>query len=113
MSLISGLVDRVIRLLSHELSCLMVLDNFQHGNKLRDQRGGRSNKFLIGTTEAAHRVIPFLFFSWDDQFIELNYDKHQIVPSPLGMCAYETISVESDSLGSDLFFKACCDSYLC
>ncbi len=101
--LTSGQVDRVIRLLSQEISCLMVLDNFQCGNQLHDQCGGRSNKFLIGTTKAAHRIIPFLNFSWDDRYIELSYDKDQIVPSPLGMRSYETISFESDSLGTDLF----------
>jgi hypothetical protein len=48
------IVETVIKLLSRELSCLMVLDNFQRGNQLHDQRGGSSNKFLIRTSEAAH-----------------------------------------------------------
>jgi hypothetical protein len=29
----------------------MVWDNFQRGQELRDQRGGRSSKFLIGTVD--------------------------------------------------------------
>jgi hypothetical protein len=63
----------------------MVLDNFQRGNQLREQRGVRSSKFLIGTTEAAHRVIPFLDFRWDHFKIEMTYSKQQILPSRLGM----------------------------
>ena len=61
--LMVDIVENVIKLLSREISCLMVLDIFQRSNQLRDQRGGSSNKFLIGTSEAAHRVIPFLNFS--------------------------------------------------
>lgn len=102
-SLTTGLVDTVIRLLSKEICCLMVMDNFQRGNQLRHQRGGRSNKFLIGTTEAAHRVVPFLNFSWDCHNVDLAYNKDQIVPAPLGMRSYECISFASDSLGTDLF----------
>ncbi len=94
------LVETVIRLLSKELCCLMVMDNFQRGNQLRHQRGGRSNKFLIGTTEDAHRVIPFLNFSWDCRHV---HDKNQIVPAPLGMRSYESISFESGLLGTELF----------
>ncbi len=62
-----------------------------------------SNKFLIGTTEAAHRVVPFLNFTWDGWNVKLSYDKNQIVPSPLGMRLYESILFSSGSLGTDLF----------
>ncbi len=102
-SLTTGHVDTVIRLLLQEICCLMVLDNFQRGNQLRNQRGGCSNKFLIGTTEVAHRVVPFLNFTWDGQNVKLSYDKNQIVPSPLGMRLYKSISFSSGSLGTDLF----------
>jgi hypothetical protein len=102
-TLTTGLVDTVIRLLSKELCCLMVLDNFQRGNQLRHQRGGRSNKFLIGTTEAAHRVIPFLNLSWDCRHVHLTYDKNQIIPAPLGMRSYESILFDSGLLGTKLF----------
>ena len=53
-------VESFCSLLASRRSGLMVWDNFQRGQELRDQRGGRSSKFLIGTVEAAHRVIPFL-----------------------------------------------------
>ena len=78
---------------------VFVVTAFQTNN----QRGGRSNKFLIGTTEAAHRVIPFLNFSWDCRHVHLTYDKNQIVPAPLGMRSYESISFESGLLGTKLF----------
>jgi hypothetical protein len=107
-SLTSTVVDTVIKLLSRQLCGLMVLDNFQHGNQLRDQRGGKSNKFLIGTTEAAHRVFPFLDFCWDHRKIEMTYSKEQIVPSPLGMRLYETIDITSPSLGTNLFVNHNC-----
>jgi hypothetical protein len=81
----------------------MVMDNFQRGNHLRHQRGGQSDKFLIGTSEAAHRIIPFLNFSWDSRSVDLTYDKTQIVPAPVGMRSYETISFESVLLGTELF----------
>ncbi len=81
----------------------MVLDNFQRGNQLWDQRGGKSSKFLIGTTEAAHRVFPFLDFCWDHRKIEMTYGKEQILPSPLGMQLYDTIDITLPSLGKNLF----------
>jgi hypothetical protein len=105
MSLMVDIIETVIKLLSREISCLMVLDNFQCSNQLRDQRGGSSNKFLIGTSEAAHRVIPFLNFSWDDRKIELSYTGDQIVPSPLGMRSYEVILISSPSFGTDIFLN--------
>ena len=49
-SLTVNIVENVIKLLSREISCLMVLDNFQRSNQLCNQRGGSSNKFLIGTS---------------------------------------------------------------
>ncbi len=55
----------------------MVLENFQWGNQLREQHGGRLSKFLIGTTEVAHRVNSFLNFTWDDEKIELTYCRDQ------------------------------------
>jgi len=82
----------------------MALDNFQWGQQLREQRGGKSSKFLIGTTEAAHRVFPFFNFEWDHaQRIDMSFTKKQIIPLPLGMRSYEAIDFSSPSLGTDLF----------
>ncbi len=67
----------VICLLSREICKLMVLDNFQCGNWLREQCRGRSSKVLIGTTEAAHHVSPFLNFTWDHQ--KLNWLSNSII----------------------------------
>ena len=53
-SLTLRLVETMIALLSQQLCGLMVLDNFQWGQQLREQRGGKSSKFLSGTTEMAH-----------------------------------------------------------
>ena len=100
-----NIVETVTKLLSREISCLMVLDNFQCSNQLRDQRGGSSNKFLIGTSEAAHQVIPFLNFLWDDRKIELSYTCDQIVLSPLGMRSYKVISISSPTFGIDIFLN--------
>jgi hypothetical protein len=47
----------------------MVWDNFQRGQELCDQRGGCSSKFLIGTIEAAHRIVLFLDVQWNDRNI--------------------------------------------
>jgi hypothetical protein len=58
-------VDRVrsfCSLLASRCSGLMVWDNFQQGQELREQRGEWSIIFLIGTVEAAHRVVLFLNF---------------------------------------------------
>ncbi len=57
------------RLLASNGTRIMVWDNFQRGQELRDQRGDRSSKFLIGTVEAVHPVIPFHTFQWDDRNI--------------------------------------------
>jgi hypothetical protein len=78
-------------LLASSRSGLMVWDNFQRGQELREQRGGCSSKFLIRTVEAAHRVLPFLNRfgfpnrKWDDRNMMMMYDMEQSRPSPLGM----------------------------
>ena len=43
--------------------CSQFLDNFQWGNQPCKQRRGRSSTFLIGSTDAAHHVNPFLNFT--------------------------------------------------
>ena len=91
LSLSSRFVETFTRLLSREICALMVLDNFQQGNQLRAQRGGRSGKFLIGTMEAAHREKSFLNLTRDYMRVEIRYCQHQVIPSPLGMRLYETI----------------------
>ena len=101
--LTTELVETVMLLLLKELCCLTVMDNLQRGNQLCHEHGGRSNKFLIGTSEAAHRVILFLNFSWDSRYVDSTYGKTQIVPTPVGMRTYETISFESVLLGTELF----------
>jgi hypothetical protein len=83
----------------------MVWDNFQSGQELRDQRDGRLSKFLIGTVEVAHHVIPFLNFQWDNRNITMQYDRHQSRPSPLGMRAYEFLNVSLETLGTNLFLN--------
>jgi hypothetical protein len=102
-SLTLAIVETVIRLLSSQVYGLMGLDNFQHGNQLSDQRGGRSSKFLIGTTKAAHCVFLFLDFQWDQCKTEMMYCQQQIIPSPLGMQSYETNNMTLPSLRTNLF----------
>ena len=53
-------VESFRSLLASCQSGLMVWDNFQRGQELREHRGGCSSKFLIGTVEAVHRVVPIL-----------------------------------------------------
>ena len=72
-------------LLASRRSGLMVWDNFQRGQELRDQRRGRSSKFLIGTIKAAHLIVPFLNIRWKDSNVFMRYDHLQSGPSPLGM----------------------------
>ncbi len=73
--LTSSIVPTVIWLLSKEICGLMVLDNYQRGTQLREQRGGRLSKFLIRTSEAAHHVNPYLNFTWDHVQVKLTYHK--------------------------------------
>ena len=106
-SLTSKLVDNIVSLLSRQLCGLMVLDNLQRGQQLRDQRGGKSSKFLIGTTEAAHRVFSYLNFEWDAHKIDMTFTKKQVIPSPHHMCTSEMMDFSSPSLGTDLFPNHC------
>ncbi len=73
------------------------------GQQLRDQRGGKSSTFLIGTTEAAHHVFYYLNFEWDAHKIDMTFTKKRIIPSPHHMRTYEMIDFSSPSLGTDLF----------
>ena len=87
----------------------MVWDNFQWGQELRKQRGGRSSKFLIGTVEAAHCVIPFLNRfglpneKWNDRNMLMTYDRSQSHPSPLGMRSYKLIDPNLPTFETDVF----------
>ena len=83
----------------------MVWDNFQRGQEIRDQQGRRLSKFLIGTVEAAHRVIPFQMQRWNNRNVYMTYDHLQPRPSPLGMRAYETFDPLSLTFGTDIFLN--------
>ena len=58
--LTSNCVESFCSLLASRHSGLIVWDDYQRGQELHEQRGGRSSKFLIGMVEAAHRVLPFV-----------------------------------------------------
>jgi hypothetical protein len=82
----------------------MVLDSYQRGNQLREQCGGRSSKFFIGTCKVAHPTNPYLNFTWDHVQVKLTYTHDQIILSPtMGMRSYKTISFSSQSLATELF----------
>ncbi len=89
--LTSNCVESFCSLLASRRSGLIVWDNFQWGQELREQRGGRSSKFLIGMVEAAHHVLPFVNKfgfpnrKWDNRNMMMTYDTEQSRPSPLGM----------------------------
>jgi hypothetical protein len=93
------------RLLTSNQTGLMAWGNFQRGQELRDQHGGRSSKFLIGMVEAAHRVIPFHHFQWDDCNIIMQYDREQSRPSPFGMRAYKSHDPSSGTFGTDVYMN--------
>jgi hypothetical protein len=86
----------------------MVLDKFQRGQEIREQRSGRSSNFLIGTVEAAHRVVPFLNRlglhneKCNNRNMLMTYDRTQSRPSPLGMRSYESINPNSPMFGTDM-----------
>jgi hypothetical protein len=60
---------------------------------------------MIGTFEAAHCVVPFLNFRWDDRNVLMRYDCHEDRPSPIGMQAYELLNSSSETFGTDLFLN--------
>jgi hypothetical protein len=97
--LTSNHVESFCSLLASRCSGLMVWDNFQWGQELREQRGGRYNTFLIGTVEAAHRVLPFVNRfgfpnrKWDNCNMMMTYDREQ--SRPFGMRLYESIDAHS------------------
>ena len=102
-------VESFRSLLASPQSGIMVWDNFQRGQELREQRSGRSSKFLIGTVEAAHRVVPFLNQfglpneKWNIHNMLMTYERTQSRPSPLGMRSYESIDPNSPTFGTDVF----------
>ena len=102
-------VEWFCSLLASRQSGLMVWGNFQRGQELREQCGGHSSKFLIGTVEVVHRVVPFLNRfglpneKWNDHNLLMTYDRTQSRPSPLGMRSYESIDPYSSTFGTDMF----------
>jgi hypothetical protein len=83
----------------------MVWENFQRGQELREQQGGHLSKFLIGTVEAAHCVVPVLDVGWNNRNVYMTYDCLQSRPSPLGMRSYEPFDPSSATFSSDVFMK--------
>jgi len=102
-------VEWFCSLLASRQSGLMVWGNFQRGQELREQCGGHSSKFLIGTVEVVHRVVPFLNRfglpneKWNDHNLLMTYDRTQSRPSPLGMRSYESIDPTLPTFGTDVF----------
>ena len=82
---------------------LMVWDNFQRDQELSNQCGRWSSKFLILTVQAAHKMIPFVNFQWDDWDMLMQYNREQQRPSPLGMQAYEKLNASFATFGIDVF----------
>jgi hypothetical protein len=107
LSLTEDNVETCKRFLLRYTCGLVVWDNFQQGQALRDQRGGKLNKFLIGTTEAAHKVFPFCRSIYDDRNVFMSFDGDQIRPLLFGMRQYESIDLMSPTLGTDLFMNHC------
>jgi hypothetical protein len=102
-------VESFCSLLASRQSSLMVWDNFQWGQELCEQHGGRSSKFLIWTVEAAHRVIPFLNKfglpneKWNNRNMLMTYDRSQSRLSPLGMQLYKLINPKSPMFRTIVF----------
>jgi hypothetical protein len=109
--LTSNRVESFRSLLASSRSGLMVWDNFQRGQELREQRGGRSSKFLIGMVEAAHRVLPFVNRfgfpnrKWDDRNMMMMYDREQSCPSPLGKRSHQSIDAHLPTFGTNSFLN--------
>jgi hypothetical protein len=53
--------------------------------------------------EAASRVLLFLNLQWDDRNKIMQYDCHQLCPSPLGMQACKSLDPSLVTFGSDVF----------
>ena len=52
----TDLVQHQMKLLSREVASLVIWDNYQENERLREQRGGVSQKQLCGTHQAAVKV---------------------------------------------------------
>lgn len=62
---------------------IFIIDNFQRGQKLKNQRGGRSSIFLEGTNQITEKTFTYsnIEFNNKKQFTELSYDVDQDYPS--------------------------------
>ena len=81
---------------------ILVYGNFQRGQHLLFQRGGRSATHLSGTHQLASRVIEFNNQMWDSIKVKMGYIR-QALPSPSGMPAYETVNWTSPAALSTTF----------
>ena len=79
-------------------------DNVTKQTPLRDQRGN-SARHLDGTHMVAHEVNPYNNTSFDDIKVTNSYDENQISVYPDGMRMYETVDLESPSLGTTAFLR--------
>lgn len=101
--LYEGSQQRQVDLLLKENFVIFVVDNFQRGQRLKQQRGGHSTSFLSGTNQFAQ--LPRRFCQ--PQYIgfkpitELSFDLEQPIVSLFGMPAYKTM----DSMDHASFFK--------
>jgi hypothetical protein len=70
---------------------IFIIDNFQRGQKLKNQRGGHSSAFLEGTNQIAELAFLPEPSEYDEKrpIDELSYSLDQDYPSPNGMASYE------------------------
>eukprot|EP00956_Cyclotella_meneghiniana_P036027 scaffold120416_cov36-Cyclotella_meneghiniana.AAC.2 len=78
---------------------IFIIDNYQKGQRLKNQRGEHSSAFQCGTNQIAE--FAFLYsnpmFNLVKPLEELSYDGSEIVVSPDGMVEYESYDGYSPS----------------
>jgi hypothetical protein len=92
-SLFNAEQDKTVR------DCLMaapvliyIIDNFQRGQRLKNQRGEHSGTFLSGTNQIAEQAFLYdnPLYNKKKPLEKLSYTVDETYPSPDGMAAYET-----------------------
>ena len=90
----TNLLAAHILLLSSCTALILVYDNFQRGQHLTEQREGKSSNYLKGTHQLANTVNEYTDTTHDESRVEMKY-VNQPFPSPPGLPAFETVTLDS------------------
>ena len=87
--------QRTTDVLRKEKVVLYCYDNIQRGDPQKNQRGGQSSFYVVGTHQLANKPVIYDKTEHDDKYAKMTCDQSQPIPSPSNFPAFEEIDPTS------------------